>query len=450
MAEIAVQFPFEQRFNSFSTGLKTGIDQRDAGEVSLSLSYLRKIAVHITPELFTSVAQGSPFGRQLLEAGPDASIATREEDLVLVAIFSLLLYRQNAWDRCQQLLHRQLFDLSGELVQHEHLEPLTAYLFQKYLLCVERGSKFASHSDQLFFMLKRLQLVRADQLYATLLVFSLRWMVQKRQFSRMAALLRQTDLPHAASATLQAKYFFYKGLFAEATGQFASALDSIEQASRKAPERAREGRGYQRFRLLLSKHLIVLGLMLSRGLPPFALRFPELRPYVRLATLVSRGENREFEAFIAQRASYFSTDLVMPVLNRMQGVVLQNALKKLASAYTGISADEVLRRLGVDPGAGFDLTAFFAKSRDVIEHFKYDVARKEVRFEPAPECFSDAVLQEKTLDRLRRVEMLSEQLRRGLRYAPRQHENGERTEVEPDFEELDLEGIEFDDLDFDD
>ena len=414
-------------------GLKAGGEQRDQGEVAAATAALRRLARRVSEGLVAAASRAE-------EPGNAAPLASE-------LLTALLRFRAEDWAACRQVLHALLFDAPHELCLQEQYEPLAAYLLPKYLLCIERGPALATECDQLFFLLKRLQLARAEPLQAVLQVFLLRWLLRRRQFARLGPLLRLMELPRRAGAAAQAKFMFYRGLFASLGGQFALARDCAEKALRRPP-RQTDTRGYRCFRLLATKHLAVMELMLSRPVPPALLQGPGLGLYRHLVALVTRGENRQFEALIAARAADFERDLVGHAVRRMRGVVLQNALAKLAAAYTSIGAAEALQRLGV-AAEGFDLLAFAAKSRGVVERFSYDAARETLRFEPARESFDDPALQADVQARLLRLERLNEQIQRGLRFAPREGE-AERAEPEREGEEAELDALEFDDFDFDD
>lgn len=448
MGEAQEQDPFERNYRALLTALKNGAEQRESAEIAAATTALRKLAARLTPELYARTAGASDFNRRLQEAA-ELPVPVNEDELALTILFALALFQRSDWAGCRRLLHQLLLAGPNELCLQAHCEPLANYLLHKYLICVERGENLADDCDDLFFLLKRLELARAEPLYATLLVFLVRWLLRQRQFARLSPLLRLTELPRRGGAVAQAKFMFYRGFFASTTGQFAQARECMERALRRPPAQP-DTRGYRCFRLLATKQLVVLELMLSRPIAPAQLQAPGLRLYRQLVALVTRGENRQFEALIAAHAAEFDRDLVAPVLRRMRGVVLQNALKKIAAAYTSISAAEVLRRLGIEPASGFDLLAFVARSREVVERFSYDPARDVLRFERAAESFDDPALQGTVHARLTRLERLNEHIQRSLKYAPREQDAGERPEPEEQLEEVDLDALDFDDVEFDD
>jgi 26S proteasome regulatory subunit N3 len=185
--------------------------------------------------------------------------------------------------------------------------------------------------------------------------------------------------------------------------------------------------------------MIVLNLLLNElpSIETFA-EVPKLRNYKELVKVVSQGHNEEFTRYLILHKAEFDRDLVYPMLTKLRIVVLRNAVKKLSIAYTRISVDDVLTKIGIKGNNNFDLQSFLVKSKDYLEDFSLDPTSNIISFARNSENYSDAFIRDTLNKRIENLNMLEEQVVKSLKYPETQNEHKEKEEEDEDVDELDF------------
>jgi 26S proteasome regulatory subunit N3 len=471
-------------YKSIADTFKTSIERKDSSEIAHLTKLTKTIAGKFSQNDFTELLRSlrEPFSELLLESfqrnSADFPSPKTEEEIFQLILAAIVHFKERRFDLCRKILHGLLFEKPQDLCQRTYLEPLSNYLLYKYLNAVEFSGSFNSEKQSLYVTLKAMQAIKSEVLFSTVYIFLLRNLFLNKSLREVGQLLKNCEFPEHMNSSQLCKYLFYKGAFLARTGQISQALVLISESLRKSPdeeirvqkkpvengtdkkteqqskilELVKVGvrRGVRGFKLLAQKHQIVLQLMLNENPSTQQLSSdPLLQQYRQLASFVTLGDYRSFEELLANESTLFERDLVLPLLTKMKSVVLRNALKKLSTAYTKISVDDVLERIGVSGDAKFDLLAFLAKSQEHIEKFRCDPQTRVVDFAKSLESYTDASVREALLKRIKHVQSLEEQVIRSLKYKERALDLNAEEQAREDEEDEDLDDLNFsfDDLD---
>jgi 26S proteasome regulatory subunit N3 len=471
-------------YRTIADTFKTSVERKDSAEIAHLTKMTKTIAAKLSQNDFVELLRilRDPFSELLLEVfqrnSADFPAPKTEEEIFQLILTAIVHFKENRFDLSRKILHGLLFEKPQDLCQRTYLEPLSNYLLYKYLNAVEFSGSFSLEKQNLYLTLKAMQAIKSDVLFSTVYIFLLRNLFLAKNFREVGQLLKNCEFPEHINSAQLCKYLFYKGAFLARTGQISQALVLISESLRKSPDEeirvqqkpSENGtdnqtgqkpknvqliqvgirRGVKGFKLMAQKHQIVLQLMLNEIPNVQQLAVDSmLQQYRQLASFVTLGDYRSFEELLTQESKLFEKDLVLPLLTKMKSVVLRNALKKLSTAYTKISIDDVLERIGVSGDAKFDLLAFLAKSQEHIEKFRCDPQTRVVDFAKTLESYTDASVRETLLKRIKHIQSLEEQVIRSLKYKERGLDlNGEEQarENEED-EDLDCLNFSFDDLD---
>jgi 26S proteasome regulatory subunit N3 len=471
-------------YRTIAETFKTSVERKDSSEIAHLTKMTKAIAGRLNQNDFLELLRSlrDPFSEFLLDAlqrnSAEYPAPKTEEEIFQLILTAIVHFKERRFELTKKILHGLLFEKPQDLCQRTYLEPLSNYLLYKYLNAVEFGGAFNVEKQNLYITLKAMQAVKSDVLFSTVYIFLLRNLFLSRSFREVGQLLKNCDFPEYLNSSQLCKYLFYRGAYLARTGQISQALVLISESLRKSPDeeirvqqRPTENgtekktdetsksnqlikvgirRGVKGFKLLAQKHQIVLQLMLNESPNVRQLAAdPLLQQYRQLASFVTLGDYRSFEDLLANESALFEKDLVLSLLTKMKGVVLRNALKKLSNAYTKISIDDVLDRIGVSGDSKFDLLAFLAKSQEHIEKFRCDPQTRVVDFAKTLESYTDATVRETLLKRIKHVQSLEEQVIRSLKYKEKGLDLNaeEQAREDEEDEELDDLNFSFDDLD---
>ncbi|RNF02607.1 putative proteasome regulatory non-ATPase subunit 3 [Trypanosoma rangeli] len=181
----------------------------------------------------------------------------------------------------------------------------------------------------------------------------------------------ELSLPHRSN-NQAARYFYYVGLTRALRLEYVDANQCLQQALRKAPERAFG------FRVAATKLALVVQLLLGEIPPRSDFLQKDVReslsPYLQLASCVRFGQLSRFMSILQQHKSIFEHDRTYSLILRVRQHVIKTGLRRICHAYSRISISDICTKLSMEnPG---DAEYIIAKAiRDgvidaVIDHEK--------------------------------------------------------------------------------
>ncbi|ORC91742.1 putative proteasome regulatory non-ATPase subunit 3 [Trypanosoma theileri] len=188
----------------------------------------------------------------------------------------------------------------------------------------------------------------------------------------------EISLPHRSN-NQAARYFYYVGLTRALRLEYVDANQCLQQALRKAPERAFG------FRVAATKLSLVIQLLLGE-IPPRSEFLQKdmkdsLSPYLQLASCVRFGQLGRFMSILQQHKSIFEHDRTYSLILRVRQHVIKTGLRRICQAYSRISIPDVCFKLSMENPA--DAEYIIAKAiRDgvidaVIDHEKRHLISSE-------------------------------------------------------------------------
>lgn len=206
-------------------------------------------------------------------------------------------------------------------------------------------------------------------------------LIHHQQFEQAERLIATSNLqlPHRSN-NQAARYFYYVGLVRAMRLDYVDAHQCLQQALRKAPERAHG------FRTATAELAVVVQLLLGE-IPPRS-DFLEkqmresLQPYLQLTSCVRFGQLGRFMMIVEQHAPTFTHDRTYPLILRIRQHVIKTGLRRICQAYSRISIKDVCLKLSLEDNRE-DAEYILAKAiRDhvidaVIDHEKGELITAE-------------------------------------------------------------------------
>lgn len=410
-----------QNVAELSEQLRDAVDQRDAGAVLGFTAKLKKLMGSLgVREVRGFLAQkNSAFSDALLKgsAAAGAWVAPLNEDQVVdLLLVALSLSKEGQSAAVVPLLQGLLFGAPQDLASRPYLQPLTSFLLSKLLQAVEKSGGFGDFKPRLYDWLTVFRGTNSELLFAIVYVALLRGLLREGQLREVAQLLKNCAFPEHLGHSQLAKYLFYKALYLSQIGQIASAANFATESLRKAPE-SKNRRGLNGFKLRVRKLRLVLQLLMNEPPTHEWLSHSKIpQHYMSLVHAVNLGNHDEFEGLLAKHSDAFAKDGMTSLLLKMRSVVMRNALKKLSVAYSRISVEDVLRKIGADSDPNFDLNAFLTKSRADLPDFRIDHKHNFIEFTRSLDDYASSTTRENLMRRIRHLQGLEDQVAKGLRY----------------------------------
>ncbi|KAG5475905.1 hypothetical protein CUR178_03619 [Leishmania enriettii] len=152
------------------------------------------------------------------------------------------------------------------------------------------------------------------------------------------------NLPHRAN-NQAARYFYYVGLTRALRLEYVDAHQCLQQALRKAPERAFG------FRIAATKLSLVVQLLLGEIPPRSDFLAKDMRdsltPYLQLASCVRFGQVDRFMTVLREHQVTFEHDRTHSLILRVHQHVIKTGLRRICQAYSRISISDVCSKLAM-------------------------------------------------------------------------------------------------------
>ncbi|KEG09375.1 putative proteasome regulatory non-ATPase subunit 3 [Trypanosoma grayi] len=231
----------------------------------------------------------------------------------------------------------------------------------------------------------------------------------------------EISMPHRSN-NQAARYFYYVGLTRALRLEYVDANQCLQQALRKAPERAFG------FRVAATKLALVVQLLLGEIPPRSDFLQKDMRdslsPYLQLASCVRFGQLGRFMSILQQHQSVFEHDRTYSLILRVRQHVIKTGLRRICQAYSRISIPDVCVKLSMENPA--DAEYIIAKAiRDGVIDAVIDHEKRHLISSDTVDVYSTS---EPLLALQRRIQFLNvthNEAKRSMRY----------TAADPDLEE---------------
>lgn len=192
---------------------------------------------------------------------------------------------------------------------------------------------------------------------AMLLNLCLRSYLSESMFDAADKLAAKTPFPDSrAGSTQLTRYLYYMGHIKAVQLDYATALNYLQQALRKAPSGPISG-----FRVTVTK-LTVLVMLLVGDVPERHLfKDTGLGPYYELTRVVRIGDLTAFKQVAEKYSDVFQQDGLATLINRLRHNVIKIGLRKINLAYSQISFADIAKKVGFD-GSLEDIEGVVAKA----------------------------------------------------------------------------------------
>ncbi|EPY32799.1 26S proteasome regulatory subunit N3 [Strigomonas culicis] len=297
--------------------------------------------------------------------------------------------------------------------------------------------------------------VRHDDLGAEIVMNDiLAFMTNNHQHEQAESFIATCDLklPHRSN-NQAARYYYYVGLTRAFRLEYTEAHQCLQQALRKAPERAFG------FRIAATKLSLVVQLLLGEVPPRSEFLVKTMReslsPYLQLASCVRFGQLGRFMSILQQHKDIFEHDRTYSLIVRVRQHVIKTGLRRICQAYSRIRISDVCVKLSMENPA--DAEYILSKAiRDGVIDAVIDNEKGELITSDTVDVYTTS---EPTAALQRRIQFLNNlhvEAKQAMRYLEtdpdvaaerKKMEQAERDELERALED---EGGEFGDVDFED
>lgn len=273
------------------------------------------------------------------------------------------------------------------------------------------------------------------------------------QHEQAESLIATCDLhlPHRAN-NQAARYHYYVGLTRALRLEYTDAHQCLQQALRKAPERALG------FRIAATKLSLVVQLLLGEIPPRSDFLAKNMRdclsPYLQLTTCVRFGQLGRFMSIVQQHHEVFMHDRTYSLILRVRQHVIKTGLRRIAQAYSRISISDVCIKLSMENAS--DAEYILSKAiRDGVIDAVLDNERGELITSDSVDVYSTSEPLHALQRRIQFLNVTHNDAKRAMRYSAtdpdleaerKKADQAERSELERAVEdEVDDIGVDFED-----
>ncbi|EFA81043.1 26S proteasome regulatory subunit S3 [Heterostelium album PN500] len=240
------------------------------------------------------------------------------------------------------------------------LYPLSSKVFFYYSLSYQLVNNIEQIRPFLLNALRTATLRHNEEGQATLLNLLLRNYLEYNLIDQAHKLVSNTVFPEQASSNQYARYLYYLGRIKAIQLEYGEAYNFLNQAIRKAPQNSAIG-----FKRSVNKLLCIVQLLMGeipeRNIFSQKILKGAMKPYYHLTQSVRVGDLDSFHAVIEQYSSLFKSDHTFTLIQRLRTNVIKAGLKKICSAYSRISFQDICKKLKFD-GTPEDMMFIVAKS----------------------------------------------------------------------------------------
>lgn len=275
----------------------------------------------------------------------DAKASSLPETFVYAQIL-VAIYLLDNHQRDQSLLCIKSLMETLAKYNRRTLDPFSAKTFFFYALIHDINETSASIRTHLLALYRTACLHHDEPSQGMLINLILKNYLQANLYTQADQFMLNTVFPESNGNYQHARYLYFKGRIHAVQLNYSEALDNLTQALRRAPQKAALG-----FRQHVSKMLILVKLLM--GSIPLKTEFRgdglerSLSPYYQIAQAVRTGDLSGFNRIQERFKDIFAFDRTYNLITRLRRNVLKAALRKINSAYSKISIQEITERLGL-------------------------------------------------------------------------------------------------------
>ncbi|CUG91911.1 proteasome regulatory non-ATPase subunit 3, putative [Bodo saltans] len=207
-----------------------------------------------------------------------------------------------------------------------------------------QGPTGGEQQDRLLDLFRSLT-VRHDELGQEIVLNEiLALMVNSAQFESAERIIANCVVHQPYRSTNQAaRFFYFVGLVRAMRLNYVEANSCLQQALRKAPERAIG------FRIAATKLSLVVQLLLGEIPPRSEFLQPHMKealnPYLQLTSCVRFGNLGRFMSIVQQYRDTFEHDRAYSLIVRVRQHVIKTGLRRICQSYSRISLQDVCVKL---------------------------------------------------------------------------------------------------------
>lgn len=227
------------------------------------------------------------------------------------------------------------------------LDPLSAKIYYYYSWAQELVGNLAEIRPKLLHLQRTATLRHNFDGQVMLLNLLLRNYLHFHLYEQAEKLASKTEFnEQKASSNEAARYYFYLGCINAVQLSYTAAYNNLQKALRKGPRETAKG-----FRSIVTKFSVIVQLLL--GEIPERLTFrsegikQSLIPYLELTQKVRSGSVVDFQEVVTKYSEVFKKDNTYLLVLRLRHNVIKTGLKKISSAYSRISFQEISQKLNL-------------------------------------------------------------------------------------------------------
>eukprot|EP01133_Synstelium_polycarpum_P009269 gene9269-10871_t len=227
------------------------------------------------------------------------------------------------------------------------LYPLSSKVFFYYSLSFQLVNSIEQIRPLLLTALRTATLRHNEEGQATLLNLLLRNYLEYNLVEQASNLVSNTVFPEQASSNQYARYLYYLGRIKAIQLEYSESYNFLNQAIRKAPQHSASG-----FKRTVNKLLCIVQLLMGeipeRNVFSQKILKTALKPYYHITQSVRVGDLVSFHQVLEKFGSEFKADKTFTLIQRLRTNVIKAGLKKITSAYSRISFQDICTKLKFD------------------------------------------------------------------------------------------------------
>jgi len=267
-----------------------------------------------------------------------------EIEIYLKTMYVSLLYREKLYGDALQAIKVLLPKIND--LNKRTIDSLNAHLYFFLARIYEKSGSFIDVREQLLEAYNKACL-RSDEMgQATLINLILRNYMAYNNYEAAYNFIDKADFPENKSINEYCKYLYYTARIKAIRRDYNEALWRLNQAIRKAPDRA------VGFKISCQRLAIVVELLLgeipNREIFSEEVIFKHTYGYYKVIQAVIEGNLKNFQETVAKYKDRFTQDKLYTLIMRLNQIVIRVGLRKINNAYSRISLTDIANKLKID------------------------------------------------------------------------------------------------------
>ena len=149
---------------------------------------------------------------------------------------ALSSFKQKNYEQTREILHDILFEKPHLFSQKLYLDNLSDFLLYKMLNSIRFMNEFNKYKQDLYVLLKQLEISKKELLFSNLYTFIMRNLLDQNQYKEFSLLIKNCFFPELIQYMHFPKYLLYRAVFNERMGNLQEAFKLVGEALRKTPK----------------------------------------------------------------------------------------------------------------------------------------------------------------------------------------------------------------------